>query len=233
MPSLKETIKSILQIETYRDRKFYGQLVKKGDLCFDIGANLGKKSKLFLSLGDKVIAFEPQSNCHLALQKIKHPNFSYFPYAVGAKDEEKELQLANHVEVATFSESFIDYFKNDELQWNASEKVTVKKLDTLIKTYGLPGFCKIDVEGYEFEILSHLTYEIPCIEFEFTGGFIPETIKSINLLDKGHTLYNYMLNEHPYFELKKWVSAGKMVNILKNMPVERLHGNIFVKNSTH
>lgn len=230
MSNLKQTIKSILGIQTYRHKRFYRQLIKKGDLCFDIGANLGKKSKLFLSLGGKVIAFEPQSNCHLELQKIKHPNFSYFPDAVGASDGEKELQLANHVEVATFSQAFIDYFENDELQWKHSEKVTLKKLDTLIKAHGLPDFCKIDVEGYEFEILSHLTHEIPCIEFEFTGGFIPETVQSINLLNKGNTLFNYILNERPYFELKKWVCAHEMINILKNMPVKRLHGNIFVKN---
>lgn len=231
MISLK--LKSILKIDTYRGKKFYKKLIKKDHLCFDIGANLGKKSNLFLSLGARVIAFEPQSNCHKELQKINHPNFSYFPYAVGAKDEEKELQLANHIEVATFSESFIGYFKNDTLQWNASEKVLVKKLDTLIETHGIPDFCKIDVEGYEFEILSHLTYKLPCIEFEFTGGFIPETIKNINLLDKGTTVYNYMLNEHPSFELKEWVSAPVIVKILKNIPIERLHGNIFVKNNTH
>lgn len=230
MSGFKQILKSFVSFETFRNKKFYKQLISEGDLCFDIGANLGKKSEIFLALGASVIAFEPQSSCHDVLANIKHKNFSYKPFAVGAKDEEKILQLANHVEVATFSNSFIDYFKNDQLQWNASEIVNVKKLDTLIDTYGVPNFCKIDVEGYEYEILSNLSHNIPLIEFEFTGGFIKETIKIIDLLDKENTQFNYMLNEKPSFQLKNWISGTQIGIIIKNMPIERLHGNIFVKN---
>lgn len=229
---LRKNLKSALKIGFYRDKQFYKKLIKKGDLCFDIGANLGKKSKVFLSLKAYVIAFEPQSTCIKELQKINHPNFSYVPFAVGSADEEKELQLANHIEVATFSKPFIDYFKNEELQWNTTEKVQVKKLDTLIETYGLPDFCKIDVEGYEYEIISNLNYTIPLIEFEFTGGFIPETIACIKVLGKNSTTFNYMLNELPIFKLEKWISGAEMIKILKNTPIDRLHGNIFVKSET-
>jgi len=214
----------------YSHKKFYSYLINKNDLCFDIGANKGLKSKLFLSLGARVIAFEPQSSCEKYLQKIKHKNFKYFSIAVGAKDEIKDLNIANHIEVATFSNEFIDYFKNDTLYWNYSEKVEVKKLDTLIDEHGIPDFCKIDVEGYELEILSNLNHNIPIIEFEFTGGFIPNTIKIIELLNKNDTFYNYNLNEFPKFELKKWVKADEIVTIINNLPINRLHGNIFIKN---
>ena len=30
-----------------KSKKFYKYLINKNDLCFDIGANIGKKSKLF------------------------------------------------------------------------------------------------------------------------------------------------------------------------------------------
>ena len=39
---------------------FYSELIKKNDLCFDIGANYGNRSEVFLKLGAKVVAFEPQ-----------------------------------------------------------------------------------------------------------------------------------------------------------------------------
>lgn len=39
---------------------FYKLFVKPGDLCFDIGANVGRKTDIFLKLGAKVIAVEPQ-----------------------------------------------------------------------------------------------------------------------------------------------------------------------------
>ena len=41
--------------------KFYEQFIKKNDLIFDVGANVGSKSKLFLNLGGKVVGFEPQN----------------------------------------------------------------------------------------------------------------------------------------------------------------------------
>lgn len=210
-------------------KKFYSRLINKNDLCFDIGANKGRKSKLLLSLGSRVIAFEPQASCSKYLNSIKDKNFKYLSLAVGSKDESKNLNIANHIEVATFSNEFIDYFKNDSLKWNKVEKVELKKLDTLIKKYGIPDFCKIDVEGYELEILSNLSYKIPIIEFEFTGGFIKNTLKIIELLNHSNTLYNYNLNEHPRFELKNWVKSNEIIEIINKLPINRLHGNIFVK----
>lgn len=223
------SLKSLI-LGNYLHKKFYSNLISKNDLCFDIGANKGLKSKLFISLGANVIAFEPQSSCYKYLIEIKNKNFTYLPIAVGSKDEFKKLNIANHIEVATFSNKFIDYFKNESLKWNGIEEVEVKKLDSIINDYGIPDFCKIDVEGYELEILSHLSHEIPIIEFEFTGGFISNTIKIIELLNKQNTCYNYNLNESPKFELKKWVNAKTMITIINDLPINRLHGNIFVKN---
>jgi len=227
--SIYKSLKALI-LGNYLNKKFYSELINKNDLCFDIGGNKGLKSKLFLSLGAKVIAFEPQSSCSKYLSTINNESFTYVPIAVGPKDELKNLNIANHIEVATFSNEFIDYFKNDSLKWSEIEEVEVKKLDTLIKDYGIPAFCKIDVEGYELDILSHLSHEIPIIEFEFTGGFISNTNKIIELLDKGNTYYNFNLNENPKFELKKWVDAKEIITIINDLPINRLHGNIFVKN---
>ena len=212
-------------------KKFYAQLINKNDLCFDIGANIGQKSRLFLSLNAKVVAFEPQTKCFKYLDKINHPNFEFYPLGVGGKNQKKQLHLANHIEVATFSNKMIDFYTTNSLNWNNIEEAQVKKLDTLIKEFGLPNFCKIDTEGYELDIISNLSYTIPIIEFEFNEAFIEDTLKIISILDKKNTAYNYILNENPKFILENWVEADKMRLIINEMPKEKLHGNIFVKNS--
>lgn len=233
---IKDKIKSILKqylnldIGLAKQKKFYKNLIKPNDLCFDIGANLGRKSTFFLSLNTKVIAFEPQTKCHNYLSQIKNKNFKFYPYGVGAKNETKLLHLANHIEVATFSNKMIGFYTTENLKWDKTEKVIVKNLDTLIKEFGLPYFCKIDTEGFEFEILSNLTFTIPIIEFEFAEAFIAKTIKLISILEKKHTLYNYNLNEKPKFELNNWVNAEEMIKIFKTIKKNKLHGNIFVKN---
>lgn len=219
-------------IAFYKSRKFYSKFIKKNDVCFDIGANLGMKSKLFLSLGARVIAFEPQSSCHSALLKIKesYKQFEFYPIAIGDENKEIELNLANHIEIATLSKEFMAFYSSNEIHWNNTEIVTVKTLNSVIEKFGTPDFCKIDTEGYELNILSSLSYSIPIVEFEFTEGFFENTLKIIDLLHSETTTFNFILNENFQLKLNHWVSAEKLKNILSALPKERLHGNIFVKN---
>ena len=48
---------------------FYKQFVEQGNLCFDIGANMGSRVATFLLLKAKVVALEPQKKCVQELRK--------------------------------------------------------------------------------------------------------------------------------------------------------------------
>ena len=54
--------------EIERFRGLYHQFAGEGDLCFDVGANLGNRVRCFRAIGCRVIAIEPQSFCLRALQ---------------------------------------------------------------------------------------------------------------------------------------------------------------------
>jgi len=162
-------------------------------------------------------------------RKSKIRKFRFYALAVGAKNEARELHLSNHSEVATLSDTFITAYHTDHVYWNAKEKVTVKPLDDLIAEYGLPDYCKIDVEGYELEILSHLTFKIPTIEFEFTEKFIDDALRIIDFLNIHGYQYNYVLNEQPKFQLNHWVAADAIKRIIIALPKAKLHGNLFCK----
>jgi hypothetical protein len=49
--------------------KFYSRFIKKDDLCFNIGANSGRITEIFLKLGVRVVVVEPQDACIKELQK--------------------------------------------------------------------------------------------------------------------------------------------------------------------
>src|SRR4249920_1319317 len=40
-------------------RRFYSQFIGRRSLCFDVGANVGTRAEIFLSLGATVVAVEP------------------------------------------------------------------------------------------------------------------------------------------------------------------------------
>ena len=55
------------------DTTLYQTFVKPGDLCFDVGANIGNKVDIFLKLKARVVAVEPQESCYKIL-KYKYGN---------------------------------------------------------------------------------------------------------------------------------------------------------------
>ena len=44
-------------------RDFYADYIHRGDLVFDVGANVGIYSEIFTELGANVIAIEPKPYC--------------------------------------------------------------------------------------------------------------------------------------------------------------------------
>ena len=106
--------------------RFYNQFINQGDLCFDIGANMGDWSEIFLSLGARVIAIEPQMDCANSLRKRfeKKSTFTLLQNGVGKKEELKELRVAGNLINSTFSDEFIEKYKHyDYARWPSKEMV--------------------------------------------------------------------------------------------------------------
>ena len=219
---------------------FYSQFIKKGDICFDIGANLGSRTAIFLACGARVVAIEPQSSCINALQRKygSNPNVIILKAGVGEKEGIKEMKICNAPEFSTFSETQLNKMSNlqetKNLEWYKTEKVNIVTLDSLIKKYGEPSFCKIDVEGYEKEVLGGLSKPIKLLSFEYNTLLVKNALACINQLDKLSRLgkgkigkkgkgeckyeFNYSVKESMSFRLNNWVSPGDIKKILNSMP---------------
>jgi len=156
-----------------KNKAFYKKLIKSGDLCFDVGANIGGRTQTFLDLGAKVVAIEPQSIFYNALQKqfAEQPNYNGIHGAAGASQGSLKLKisslfpmvstLANEQWISTIIKPSILNIKYDK-----EETVLVHTLDNLIDMHGLPNFCKLDVEGFELSVLHGLSQKIPLISHQ-------------------------------------------------------------------
>lgn len=192
---------------------FYSQFIKKGDLVFDVGANVGSRSKLFLNLGTKVVAFEPQPELceHLTQHLRLHKNFTLIPAGLGANPSIVELKISDAHVLSSMSKRWIESTTQSgrfsSYNWNKSIDVKVDTLDNMFTKFGVPKFVKIDVEGYEFEVLQGLTQPIKYLSFEFTAEDFNATLNCTNYLaELGSYVFKFSKSESLKFEMNEWKS---------------------------
>ncbi|NJN83601.1 MAG: FkbM family methyltransferase, partial [Caldilineaceae bacterium] len=155
--------------------------------------------------------------------------------AIGAQSGQASMLVsARTPTVSTLSQSWANEVTQSEsfssVQWETSVSVTVTTLDHLVGRYGIPAFCKIDVEGYELEALLGLTQPLPALSFEFVTA-APEV--ALGCLERLQTLasyeYNWSRGERHQWESGSWISGAEMAMTLRQMPVDGGSGDIYAR----
>lgn len=215
--------------------EFYSQFASKGDLCFDVGANKGNRVNIFLMMGLKVVAIEPQKECVQILKKKYGKKVIILEKALGSKSGKATMYISNASTLSSLSKEWIDKVQNNRFphnEWKGQYDVPVVTLQHLVDCYGKPVFCKIDVEGYELEVIKGLKEPISNLSFEFA---IPEsldaTFKCIELLGElGYNKFNYSLGESMKLEMETWITMIEMVHEVDSFKRKGISwGDIYAK----
>lgn len=112
-------------------------------------------------------------------------------------NEDVSFYLSN---ADTISTAALDWIHNSRFSkdytWSEPLKIKSTSLDHLIRTYGEPDLIKVDVEGYELEVLSGLTKKTSEICFEWAE----EQYDNINkiaehLQSLGYTEFGYIMGD--------------------------------------
>ena len=212
--------------------KFYSKFIKKGDLCFDVGAHIGNRTETFLKLGASVISVEPQEHCLEVLRKKFRNNLRVTIIAKGLAEKEGKLPFYVCNDVDVISTFYVDFQSGrySKQKWDEPIFLQVTTLDNLVKKFGTPKFCKIDVEGYELQVLKGLTQPIPNISIEFHYEFMNDTLSCIKYLNSlGDAKFNISLRETLRFHLIKWVSAEKIIKRLRSFNDPTIWGDVYAK----
>jgi hypothetical protein len=108
-------------------------------------------------------------------------------------------------------------------------------LDSMIATYGKPGYIKIDVEGFEYEVLKGLSQQVPLISFEyhFNDNSAQQAVECIDYLSTlGEIQLNITPAEKLVFEYDWWTNKTEFIEYfrtnIKNKP-EYNYGDIWVR----
>lgn len=217
--------------------RFYAQFVRRSDLCFDLGAHVGDRVRAFSRLGARVVAVEPDPWCAALLDQWYggHPEITLLEMAVGAEPGTRLLHISQrNPTLSTLSADWIRDIQRSlqfqGIEWDAAVEVTVTTLDDLISEYGLPRFCKIDVEGYELEVLAGLSHPIPALSFEYNPA-VPDIAADCiaRLSALGAYEFNWTVREIPRFRSRAWLEPDAMGDMLRALPLEARTGDVYAR----
>ncbi len=172
-------------------RRMYSQFVRPGDLVFDVGAHVGDRTAAFQALGARVVALEPQPGPAAWLNRIVggRDGVTILQQAVGAEIGRAQLAVSRaHPTVSTLAHGWRAQIGSanptfSNVEWDTQIDVPVTTLDELIATYGRPAFCKIDVEGFEAEVLAGLSIALPALSVEYVAGSLDVTARCVIRLE--------------------------------------------------
>jgi FkbM family methyltransferase len=195
---------------------------------------MGEKAALFSELGARVICVEPQPSCleNLSRRFGKNPRITIVAAGAGAHLGNAQIAVCDDDPgVSTMSEKwrFQGRFASKR-SWSHTVNVPLTTLDALIAQYGTPAFCKIDVEGFEVEVLKGLSQPIRCISFEFSSEFLEDTAICIKHLQRiGNPQFRFSPGDSMRFDTSSWLNGDDMMMHLSSLEGEYPWGDIYAK----
>lgn len=220
--------------KTNEELEFYRKTLKglsKDDLVFDIGANHGHKTTLFLRLVSRVVSVDPDpSNAEILRQKFHFLRFNkkavtIVAKAVGESTGTQKMWMEKPGSAKnTLSQKWVETLQTDSsrfgenIVFNSSREVEITTLEQLIEVHGRPFFVKIDVEGYEPNVISGLRSAVPYLSFEVNlPEFLPEAIKCVDMLDQlcPKSRFNFVVDCVDGLALPEWQAKDAFLNEMK------------------
>jgi FkbM family methyltransferase len=216
---------------------FYGQFLGPGDLGFDIGAHVGSRVRAWRRIGARTIAVEPQPDCLRVLRLLygRSAGVTIVPLAVGAKPGKARLAVSTATPtVSSMSPGWIDDVSHDRsfsrVRWDRSVEVDVVTLDDLIAKHGVPAFCKIDVEGYEVEVLEGLSHPVRALSFEYLPPAHDRALAALELVERlGRYVYNYAPVETMRLASPEWLDAPDLIGLLERFRPLGRSGDVYAR----
>lgn len=137
-------------------------LVNQDFIILDIGGGVGASLKIFLEQlpGKKIIVFEPVEDSFNAI-KQRFPGYNNIEFvraAAGNDNGEKDIHIAERITSSSLLPLAADpesnVFDDRNLGKVRTEKIRTVRLDNFLSSFdGRIGIMKIDVQGYELDVL--------------------------------------------------------------------------------
>jgi FkbM family methyltransferase len=211
----------LTMIHIHRSIRLAKHFPDQNFMILDIGGGVGASVILYNKYfsANKIIVFEPiLENYNIIKSKTSQfSNIEVFNYAVGSENSKKQINIANRITSSSLFPLSVDpdsnVFNEKNLGQNRVENIEVVRLDDfLTKIPGDIGIIKIDVQGYEMNVLkgaeaSLERAKIILLEANNHDGYVgsPRYFEIDSYLREHHfTLYDIFPSIFDNGKLKEW-----------------------------
>jgi FkbM family methyltransferase len=200
-------------------------VIKKDDIVLDIGANIGYYALVESQLvgkGGKVYAVEPVYSNYKLLEKNVElnnlENVSTYQFAFGADNTKAGIFVSNKSNLCAMTKEAV----GGEIL--CVQNVVVMTVDEFVKDKKPPTFIRMDVEGYEYEIIKGMSKTLRgkisiLLELHPLPSYIkPENLDEMfRILEQNKFRVKFIVYEHKVRE--NWVSRLMLRSAGDKLPI--------------
>jgi len=217
-------------------RDLYGPYVRRGDLVFDVGAHMGTYTEVFVELGAKVVAVEPNPMCCERLKRMaKTRDIRVENCAAGDVMGKLDLHICNeNPSISTVSDEWYAAAQRSPAhrnnKWLGTVEVGVVTLDQLADRHGVPILVKIDAEGFDDHVLRGMSFRPLAVSFEFNLE-IPEVARRCLSAPIFATDYafNYVRGMEMQLASDRWMESAELLEQLRTLAGGDPYGDVLAR----
>jgi FkbM family methyltransferase len=214
----------------------YGPYIRRGDLVFDVGAHMGAYAEIFVELGAKVVAVEPNPMCCERLRRMARArDIQVENCAAGDVPGKLDLHICDeNPSISTVADEWYTAAQQSpahrDNKWLGTIEVRVVTLDQLAAKHGVPELVKIDAEGFDDHVLRGMSFSPRAVSFEFNLE-IPQVAQrclTAPIFASGYE-FNYVRGMEMQLAGEHWMGPAELQERLHSLVGEFLYGDVLAR----